>query len=228
MTFWSYSIIKRGEVLPKSTFFNLPEEKREAIIEAAILEFKENNFDSSSINKIVENSGISKGSFYQYFVDKKDLYKYIISLMAEKKLKYMSPVIENPFSHDFFTLLREMYLSGLSFAKDNPGLVAIGNRLLTDKSHPLYSEIIKENMDTSHQFFEVLLAKGIERGEIREGIDLKLTAYIITSLHISIADYYMENIKPEIDDDIMDTIDKFLELIYLGIGYRKVGGESDD
>lgn len=214
--------------MPKSTFFNLPLEKQEAIINAAILEFKDNNFDSSSINKIVENSGISKGSFYQYFEDKKDLYKYIISLMAEKKLKYMSPVMKNPFNHDFFTLLREIYLSGLSFAKDNPDLVAIGNRLLTDKSHPLYSEIMKENMDASHQFFEALLAKGIERGEIREGIDIKLTAYIITSLHISIADYYMENIKPEIDDDIMDTIDKFLELIYLGIGYRKAGGESDD
>lgn len=214
--------------MPKSTFFNLPLEKQEAIINAAILEFKDNNFDSSSINKIVENSGISKGSFYQYFEDKKDLYKYIISLMAEKKLKYMSPVMKNPFNHDFFTLLREIYLSGLSFAKDNTDLVAIGNRLLTDKSHPLYSEIMKENMDASHQFFEALLAKGIERGEIREGIDIKLTAYIITSLHISIADYYMENIKPEIDDDIMDTIDKFLELIYLGIGYRKAGGESDD
>ncbi len=214
--------------MPKSTFLNLPLEKREAIIGAAILEFKDNNFDSSSINKIVENSGISKGSFYQYFEDKKDLYKYIISLMAEKKLKYMSPVMENPFNYDFFTLLREIYLSGLSFAKDNPDLVAIGNRLLTDKSHPLYSEIVKENMNTSHKIFETLLSKSIERSEIREGIDLKLTAYLITSLNTSIVDYYLENNKTEINDDIMDTIDKLLDLLHFGIGYRKAGGESDD
>lgn len=220
--------MKRGETLPKSTFYNLPKEKQQRIVEVAILEFKENNFDSASINKIVENSCIAKGSFYQYFEDKKDLYKYIISLTVQKKIKYMSPVMENPFNYDFFTLLREMYLSGLNFAKDNPDLVAIGNRLLADRSHPLYIEIVKDNMDTSCEVFETLLSRGIERGEIREGIDLELTAFMITSLNTSIVDYYMENNKPEISHDIMDTIDKLLDLLHFGIGSGKAGAKLND
>lgn len=214
--------------MPKPTFFNLPEDKQERIIDAAIIEFKDNNFDSSSINKIVENSGIAKGSFYQYFEDKKDLYKYIISLAVEEKLKYMSPVMENPFNYDFFTLLREMYLSGLNFAKENPNLVAIGDRLLSDTSHPLYLEIIKENVDTSYRVFESLLIRGIERGEIREGIDVKLTAYLITSLNNSVVDYYTKNNKSDINYDIMGIIDKLLDLLHFGIGYRKAGGGQDD
>ena len=211
--------------MPKQTFLNLPKEKQARIIESAIFEFKHNNFDSSSINRIIENSDISKGSFYQYFEDKKDLYKYIMTLIVEKKLKYMSPVMENPFNHDFFTLLREIYLSGLNFAKDNPDLVAIGNRLLADRSHSLYSEIIKDNIDTANQIFETLLARGIERGEIREGIDLKLTAYMVSSLNASLADYYMENnmidSASEINDSIMGTIDKFLDLLQFGIGIER-------
>ncbi|MCA2000505.1 MAG: TetR/AcrR family transcriptional regulator, partial [Chloroflexi bacterium] len=56
--------------MPKQTFLNLPEEKRQAVVRAAIDEFADYGFEASSVNRIVANSGISKGSFYQYFEDK--------------------------------------------------------------------------------------------------------------------------------------------------------------
>ncbi|MRR31852.1 TetR/AcrR family transcriptional regulator [bacterium] len=51
--------------MPKPTFFNLPPEKREKIIDAAVEEFAQNGLENASTNRIVENSGISKGSFYR-------------------------------------------------------------------------------------------------------------------------------------------------------------------
>ena len=74
--------------MPKKTFFNLPEEKREKIIEMALEEFSKNTFTNASITKIAENAGIAKGSVYQYFSDKKDLYKYIVELSGQKKFEY--------------------------------------------------------------------------------------------------------------------------------------------
>ena len=53
--------------MPKQTFLNLPEEKRNTIINIAIEEFAEYGLENASTNRIVAKSGISKGSFYQYF-----------------------------------------------------------------------------------------------------------------------------------------------------------------
>ena len=60
--------------MPYETFFNLPEEKRQTIFDILLEEFAENDYNSVSISRIVNRAGIAKGSFYQYFEDKKDLF----------------------------------------------------------------------------------------------------------------------------------------------------------
>src|SRR5690554_720465 len=123
-----YSFIYRllrteGLGMPKETFFNLPEEKRERIINAAIDEFATYPFYQARVTAIAEQAGIAKGSFYQYFEDKKDLFKYLMELSVEKKMSYIShDVVEGKGKYGFFQLLREVYLSGIRFAKDNPRL----------------------------------------------------------------------------------------------------------
>lgn len=57
----------------KSTFYNLSEEKRKRLFEAAQKEFSSVSYHDASINKIIKNAEISRGSFYMYFDDKYDL-----------------------------------------------------------------------------------------------------------------------------------------------------------
>jgi len=63
--------------IPSETFFHLPQEKRNAIIIAATDEFSRVAYREASINKITEAAGISRGSFYQYFSDKKDILFFV-------------------------------------------------------------------------------------------------------------------------------------------------------
>ncbi|MDN5314133.1 MAG: hypothetical protein PWP10_2880 [Clostridiales bacterium] len=212
--------------MPKPTFKNLPEDKREKIEQAAIAEFTAYSFDQASINRIVDTAEIPKGSFYQYFNDKKDLYKHVLDLIVMKKMDYMSPVMANPMSVDFFILLREIYLSGLRFAVDNPDLQQIGRRLLADRNHPVFVEFMQENLNKSDELFHVLISKGIERGELRADLDIKFTAHIISSLNTAAADYYQQNIKVEIDEEYMLTVDKFIDFLRNGIG--RVTDEQED
>lgn len=74
---------KEGEEVPKQTFFNLPEEKRERLLKAAYREFSRVSLDEASINVIIHESDISRGSFYQYFEDKEDLYFYCSHLLKK-------------------------------------------------------------------------------------------------------------------------------------------------
>ena len=64
--------------MPTKTFFNLREEKRQRIEKALINEFSKSSFEQASITNIIKEANIPRGSFYQYFVDKKDAIKYLI------------------------------------------------------------------------------------------------------------------------------------------------------
>lgn len=65
--------------MPTSTFFNLPEKKKIKLISAIKDEFSRVSFDEVSINKIIQAADIPRGSFYQYFADKKDMLNFILS-----------------------------------------------------------------------------------------------------------------------------------------------------
>lgn len=61
------------------TFLRLPEEKRNRFLEAAWEEFTAVPYADASINKIIRRAGIPRGSFYQYFTGKTDLFAYLLN-----------------------------------------------------------------------------------------------------------------------------------------------------
>jgi AcrR family transcriptional regulator len=70
-------------IMPHDTFHNLSAEKRARIVKSAIDEFLGASYEKTSIDRIVKGAGIPKGSFYQYFDNKDDLYVYcIMDLMS--------------------------------------------------------------------------------------------------------------------------------------------------
>lgn len=68
--------------MPKETFFRLPEDKQQRLLQAARKEFERVPLQEVSIANIVREAKIPRGSFYQYFEDKEDLYYFY-----HKKLK---------------------------------------------------------------------------------------------------------------------------------------------
>lgn len=62
---------------------NIPEDKKEAILEAALEEFAIGGYENASTNKIVEKAGISKGLLFHYFGNKKGLFIYVYNYYFE-------------------------------------------------------------------------------------------------------------------------------------------------
>ena len=71
-------MVKEAFLMPTDTFFRLPEEKRQRLMDAAWEEFTTVRFSDASINKIIRTANIPRGSFYQYFSDKDDLFGYLV------------------------------------------------------------------------------------------------------------------------------------------------------
>ncbi|NLW12332.1 MAG: TetR/AcrR family transcriptional regulator [Clostridiaceae bacterium] len=204
--------------MPKQTFLNLPEEKRAKIEQAAINEFTAYSYDQASTNRIVEAAEIPKGSFYQYFAGKKDLYRHILDKILERKMEFLTPVMANPMEMDFFQLLRETYVAGLRFATSNPELQQISQRLMADRNHPVFVEFIQDNMGKADDVFRQLIQLGISRGELREDLDVAFAAHIISEMNNSVADFYKSYVKQTMDDDYLNMVDKLLDFLRRGIG----------
>lgn len=203
--------------MPKETFFNLPAAKRERVVEAALEEFATRSYHEARVTAIVDAAGIAKGSFYQYFEDKKDLFRYLMELIVEKKLEYINRhMLGDMQEHSFFALLREAYLSGLRFATEHPRLLAIGIQL--QKNQELCREIFGEHTEKSHVFFERLLEKGMAEEELDPDIDVALVARLLTVLNFGLVDLVYEDNEVDLRD--MTIIDKMLYVVENGLKRR--------
>ena len=81
--------------MPSDTFLRLNDEKKKKLINASFKEFSLNNFNDASINRIIKEAGISRGSFYMYFEDKKDLYFYLLEQYGEILINNMKEDLVN-------------------------------------------------------------------------------------------------------------------------------------
>ena len=67
------------------TFYRLPDEKRARLLASAYREFTQHTYEKTSINRILDDAKIPKGSFYQYFDDKSDLF-YLCTFSVYEKI----------------------------------------------------------------------------------------------------------------------------------------------
>ena len=167
--------------MPKQTFFNLPHEKRGMIEQAALDEFAEYGFDNSNMNRIVANSKIAKGSFYQYFEDKKDVYFHLIDVIVKQKMDSLEPLMStyerNSFSYNF----EETFRLGLEFADSQPKYYLLGEDF-ANKQPEFIKEFIEKYDPLAMDVYLKFLERARETGELREGIDIPITASFISTL----------------------------------------------
>lgn len=63
--------------MPSERFKRLPEEKQKKIRDACMAEYTRTTIEKASLNRMIEDAGISRGSFYTYFDSKWDVLGYL-------------------------------------------------------------------------------------------------------------------------------------------------------
>ncbi|WP_313370258.1 TetR/AcrR family transcriptional regulator [Sedimentibacter sp.] len=158
--------------MPKRTFNRLDDEKKERIMRATIEEFQSCGFERAKIGNIAQNAGVAKGSIYQYFDDKKELFLYSVTW----SLEYFMKVIDRQ------TPLKDMdvydyFLSGsrerFELIKREPLLVSFSMDIFTGKFGNLAQEANKELYRIGEEYELRLIENGKIKGTIRNDIDNK-------------------------------------------------------
>lgn len=91
------------------TFLNLKPEKKERIFNAAKKEFSRVPLEKALVSNIIRDSGIPRGSFYQYFENIDDLFVYIIDTMYKESLSRFRGSMENEKLNYFDACKEEFY-----------------------------------------------------------------------------------------------------------------------
>jgi len=119
--------------MPKITFNNLSTDKKQRIFDAAVLEFSSKPFKDASINQIIKKAQIPKGSFYQYFEGKEDLYLYMIKRIEGEKRDIIQQAAINQ-DADIFEILTEQIKVSFQWAMLRPDYGRIGILMWRDDS----------------------------------------------------------------------------------------------
>ncbi|MFS0655541.1 TetR/AcrR family transcriptional regulator [Bacillus sp. 179-C3.3 HS] len=94
--------------MPKQTFFNLPKDKQDHIIQAAKKEFSRVPLHEASVANIIKEADIPRGSFYQYFEEKEDLYYYLLNEVSKKNTERFIMLLEEK-NGDIFDALIDSF-----------------------------------------------------------------------------------------------------------------------
>lgn len=194
--------------MPRGTFHNLPPGKRALIIEAALREFGSVPFSKAKVANIVKEAGIPRGSFYQYFDDLMDLYRYLWDLAVQRKLEYMQQHGHRlVVSGDVFQRLRSLYRVGLQFVIDNPEWARLGVQFYRE-DHDFRIHFDGELERQGLAFYRTLLQEAQAVGEVRSTVSVTIAATALYQMNRLLVEEYLNDVGvPRWQDDM----DKFLQ-----------------
>lgn len=172
--------------MPSERFLHLPEEKKMRIIKASLKEFSRVPYDEISINRIIQDAGIPRGSFYQYFDNKQDLQLFLLEGFREQLRKKAQPYLDED-KGDVFCFfgdaLPEIVKVGMSyefkdvcknaFSQLKYGGVCPGNKIFAEDTRWLFEEFgkrAKEKNRTNYSEGNMILAWEILIQLIKEAL----------------------------------------------------------
>jgi AcrR family transcriptional regulator len=166
--------------------------RRAAVVEAAEEEFGAHGFSRGSLNVIARRAGVAKGSLFQYFADKRDLFSYIADVGSQRVRTYMEDRIrELDPRRPFFEFLTDLLDSWVAYFADHPRERALhaAATLEVDTDarvsvrnviHRHYLEVLRPLVRDTHQ-----------RGDLRTDCDADalLSLLLMIFPHMALAPY---------------------------------------
>lgn len=199
-------------VIIYSKFYSLEQEKRERIINAALKEFAKNGYEKASTNGIIKEAEISKGSLFNYFNSKRELYLFLFDYVVEVIDKIYDEVDWN--ETDIFKRMREIGLIKLKIMKKFPQAFDFLKTAAHEDAAEVKSEIDKIGKH--------LIESGLERGcknidfsKFRDDIDIQKTMNIINWTILSFAEQQRDKVNSfgDIDMELLREWDDYFDIM---------------
>ncbi|MCY7766955.1 fatty acid metabolism transcriptional regulator FadR [Bacillus inaquosorum] len=181
------------------------------IIDAAVEVIAENGYHQSQVSKIAKQAGVADGTIYLYFKNKEDI---LISLFKEKMGQFIErmeeDIKEKTTAKEKLALVISKHFSLLA---DDHNL-AIVTQLELRQSNLELRQKINEILKGYLNILDGILTEGIQSGELKEGLDVRLARQMIFgTIDETVTTWVMNDQKY----DLAALSNSVLELLVSGI-----------
>jgi len=184
----------------RDTWWNLSPDKRQRVLNAALREFGRKGFSAGSLNAVAREAGIAKGSLFQYFEDKLDLYATICQQVAEEARTATLNGVDPGGDRRFFDVIRDLTVNWLRYFRAHPLARDIG-LAIKHEMDPSVRAAVSSTVNAGYvDALSPLAKQAADRGELGPGVDPdQVVAMLILVLRFLDAAPFYPHLDPVLD-----------------------------
>ena len=171
-------------------FYELPEEKRNAILSAGYRVFSEHSYRKSPMQEIADEAGVSKSLLFHYFENKKELYLYLWDNACRYAVGYMTEAgcYEET---DFFKMLYRGMMTKMQILRQHPNMAAFVLKAYFENDPEVHDDIRASYLRYFQLKGELSLRK-LSKGQFVLGVDVK---DIFRHIYWAAEGYLLDNLR---------------------------------
>lgn len=164
-------------------------ERRQEVIDAALREFSSKGYKGASLNNILKDAQISKGTFYYHFKSKEDLYFFLIGILIDEKKEFLKDRIKpEDFNKDIFSIFRLQAKLGVEFAINNPHINDFSKSFIKEKGSSIYDKALGRYNFKDDASIKALIDNAYAKGEIRDDMPKEFAERLIGHLFTNLVE----------------------------------------
>ena len=192
-----------------------PGSKREQILLAAVEKFLEKDFYQVTVVEIAEQAGVGKGTVYEYFSSKEDLFKECFSYCADFYLQSFRQYLLKP--QAVKKSMQDVVYAHLELIKDNRKRLHLLYNERPVNFQELQGWIIGRRQELLQEVIS-LLEEGVRLKEVRPDINLEMAGRLFLALTYVVMGGMIIIDNLELN---RDQVSGLLDLYWQGIGVEK-------
>lgn len=204
---------------PKKRTRNLAETRR-AILDAAFSEIHAHGFHASSVDTILEQTGLTKGALFHQFASKLELGYAVVDeiIVPMTQARWLEPLeaFENPLEGILHQL--RVNIGDAPQAMLNLGCPV--NNLIQEmaNSDREFQRRLRAVIETWIDGIEAHVKRGQRSGHVRRSVDARQVAEYVVTAHEGV----FSIIKAMRDKRVLASLLKSMEMVFAGIGPKRV------
>lgn len=187
--------------------------KKEIIVETARKLFLEKGYESTKVEDITKEMGISKGNFYTYFKSKEEIF---LEILEDKKEEHKKMLEKIDITMDKKIILKEYLMKKIEEFFKNFGKINMDTIIKIMKNERIFQ--LKKELEQEEKNF---LKENVIKKYINENTDI-LTEFIFSSMEGFLHRELFNFSKNSIEQYFCDNKNKIEEILeFLDRGLRK-------
>ena len=195
-------------------------ERKNELIEAALTEFSSHTYESASLNKIIKKTGISKGTFYYHFEDKKALYLFILGIAGESQAEFVNKNMrgQNLRGKDIFEQLKLQFKFSGEFTLEQPKYYRFITMFMKEAEiNKDLKSVLEGSNDT---LFDEIITRAVKQEDFNNRFPIDFVTRIMHYLFIN----YFAIFNAEEDyqlEKMLKNANNFVDFLKYGLGNQK-------